>query len=73
MVHPLIITDLHNTEAPVQSMQVFVEPAGGQKYSNSTYYFPAHDVAKVDHHIHVRGPGVELPLPGSERGQRHHQ
>lgn len=37
-----------------------------------TYCFSAHDVPEVDDYIHVRCPGVKLPLPGGECGQRHH-
>lgn len=37
------------------------------------YRFPAHDIAQVHHHVHVRGPRVKLPLPGGERGQGHYQ
>ena len=33
---------------------------------------PAHDIADVHHHVHVGRPGLELPLPGGECGQRHH-
>lgn len=39
----------------------------------SAYRFSAHDVAEIDNHVHVWGPGLKLSLPGGERGQRHHQ
>lgn len=44
----------------------------GGKRATTPYRFPAHDVTQVDHDVYVGGPGVELPLPGGERGQRHH-
>lgn len=37
------------------------------------YHVPAADVSQVDHHVHLRGPQVDLPLPGRQRGERHDQ
>lgn len=41
--------------------------------TSPTNRFPAHDITEVDHHVHVRSPGVKLPLPGGECRQRDHQ
>lgn len=69
MVHPLVVTDL-NTNQHV-SHEMFKKKKNSWS-QNQTNRFPAHDVAQVDHHVHVRSPGVKLPLPGGQRGQRHH-
>lgn len=45
----------------------------GETFTVWAYRFSAHDVTKIDNHVHVWGPGLKLPLPGGERGQRHHQ
>lgn len=43
-------------------------------WSNAkSYHVPAADVPQVDHHIHLWGPQVDLPLPGRQRGERHDQ
>lgn len=74
MVHPLEVTDLHKTEAgSLNQLWRYHSDKNNPLQTSPTYGFPAHDVTEVDHHIHVWGPGVELPLPGGERGQRHHQ
>lgn len=54
-------------------MSVYVNKLSKEKApADSTYRFPAHDITEVDDHVHVWGPGLKLPLPGGERGQRHH-
>ena len=40
--------------------------------SDAAYWFPTHNIPQVDHHVHVRGPGFKLPLPGGECWQGHH-
>lgn len=37
------------------------------------YHVPAVDVSQVHHNIHLRSPELDLPLPGCEGRQRHHQ
>lgn len=41
--------------------------------SGDTYHAPAANIAQIDHHVHLGGPQLDLPLPGGESGERHHQ
>lgn len=48
-------------------------PAPTVLFKCKSHHVPAADVSQVDHHIHQRGPQVDLPLPGRQRGKRHDQ
>lgn len=37
------------------------------------YHVPAADVSEVDDDVHLRRPQLDLPLPGRDGGERHHQ
>lgn len=37
------------------------------------YHVSAVDVSQVHHNVHLRSPELDLPLPGREGRQRHHQ
>lgn len=39
----------------------------------TSYHISAVDVSQVHHNIHLRSPEMDLPLPGCEGRQRHHQ
>lgn len=38
-----------------------------------SYHVSAADVSQVHHKIYLRSPELDLPLPGCEGRQRHHQ
>lgn len=41
--------------------------------SEAPYHVPAADVPQVHDNVHLRGPQLDLPLPGGDRRERHHQ
>jgi len=44
-----------------------------QKPAVLTNHASAADVSEVDDHVYHGSPQVDLPLPGGQRGQGHHQ